>query len=61
MPQYEKKVKINANLVKRYDEEYYRVLDDKDMMLLKCKGNIRPEGRMQETKTHIISYYIEVD
>ena len=61
MPRYEKKPKINANLVKKYDEEYYRVLDDVQMRALKFKGKVRPEGKVQETKTHIISYYIEVD
>jgi hypothetical protein len=61
MPRYEKKVKINANLVKKYDEEYYRVLDDVQMRELKFKGHVRPEGKVVETRTHIISYYIEVD
>ncbi|QOI67491.1 hypothetical protein SEA_BEUFFERT_97 [Streptomyces phage Beuffert] len=61
MPQYEKKQKITANLVRKYGEEHYRVLDDYQMMLLKCSGNVVPEGKMTENSKFIISYYIEKD
>lgn len=61
MSSYEKKQKISANLVRKYSDEYYRVLDDSQMMLLKCSGRIVPEGRMTEDSKFIISYYIEKD
>lgn len=61
MSRYEKKQKVSANLVRRYNEEYYRVLDDSQMMLLKCTGRIVPEGKMTENSKFIISYYIEKD
>ncbi|QGH79423.1 hypothetical protein SEA_LIMPID_96 [Streptomyces phage Limpid] len=61
MPQYEKKQKITANLVRKYGEEHYRVLDDYEMMRLKCSGKVVPEGKMTENSKYIISYYIEKD
>lgn len=61
MPRYEKKPQVCANLVKRIDEEYYRVLDDVEMRALKNKGKVRPEGRMNENARFIVSYYIEVE
>ena len=61
MSRYEKKQKISANLVRKYGEEHYRVLDDTEMMLLKCSGKIVPEGKMTENSRFIISYYIEKD
>lgn len=61
MSRYEKKQKITANLVRKHDEEYYRVLDDVQMMRLKCTGRIVPEGKMTENSKFIISYYIEKD
>lgn len=61
MSRYEKKQKITANLVRKHDEEYYRVLDDDQMMRLKCTGRIVPEGKMTENSKFIISYYIEKD
>jgi hypothetical protein len=61
MSRYDKKQKITANLVRRFDEEYYRVLDDNDMIRLKCTGRVVPEGKMTENSKFIISYYIEKD
>lgn len=61
MSRYEKKQKITANLVRKHNEEYYRVLDDDQMMRLKCTGRIIPEGKMTENSKYIISYYIEKD
>jgi hypothetical protein len=61
MARYEKKPKITANLVRKFDEEYYRVLDDEQMLMLKCSGKVVPEGKMTENSRFIISYYIEKD
>lgn len=60
MSRFQSKVKISANLVRHKDDEYYRVLDDNEMMRLKCTGRIIPEGKFVENSKYIISYYIEV-
>lgn len=63
MERYEKKPKINANLVRRYDEKHYRILSDEEMCRLKFHRRVIPEPgkRPKEDKTFHVSYYIEED
>lgn len=58
---YVKKEKISVNLVRKRDEEYYRVLDNQEMFRLKCTGKVVAEGKMSEDSKFIASYYIEMD
>lgn len=60
---YEKKNKISANLVRKFDSDTYRVLDNDQLCRLKFKKRVVPEpGRKAaEDSTHFISFYIEED
>ncbi len=61
MSQFPRKEKIAINLVRRENEDAYRVVDSIDMMHLKNTGRVVPEGKMREDSKFIGGFYIELE
>jgi hypothetical protein len=54
----ERKSDIAVNLVRRQDEEYYRIVDDREMFLLKAKRAVTFE-KSRIDRGRVGSFYIE--
>lgn len=61
MSQFPRKEKMAINLVRRENEDSYRVVDNVDMMFLKNSGRVVAEGKMREDSKFIGSFYIELE
>jgi hypothetical protein len=54
----ERKSDIAVNLVRRQDEEYYRIVDDREMFLLKARRAVTFE-KSRIDRGRVGSFYIE--
>lgn len=54
----ERKADIAVNLVRKADDEYYRVVDDREMFHLKAQGNVVFE-KARIDRGRVGSFYIE--
>jgi hypothetical protein len=55
----ERKPDIAVNLVRKKDEEYYRIVDDREMFFLKAKGTVYFE-KSRIDKGRVGSFYVEM-
>ncbi|AVD99286.1 hypothetical protein SEA_BILLNYE_91 [Streptomyces phage BillNye] len=55
----ERKPEIAVNLVRKSNEEYYRIVDDQEMFLLKARGNVHFE-KARFDKGRVGSFYVEM-
>lgn len=55
----ERKPEISVNLVRKHNEEYYRIVDDQEMFFLKAKGNVHFE-KARFDKGRVGSFYVEM-
>jgi hypothetical protein len=55
----ERKAEIAVNLVRKQNEEYYRVVDDREMFILKARGNVHFE-KARFDKGRVGSFYVEM-
>ncbi|UUG69425.1 hypothetical protein SEA_SHAM_98 [Streptomyces phage Sham] len=61
MAQYARKEKVTVNLVRKQNDETYRIVDDAEMFHLKAHRLVVPEGKMREDSKFIGSFYIELE
>lgn len=61
MSQFAPKQKTTVNLVRRQNDDAYRVVNDEEMLHLKFSGRVVPEGKMREDGKFIGSFYIELE
>lgn len=54
----ERKADIAVNLVRKQNEDYYRIVDDREMFHLKAKGAVMFE-KARIDKGRVGSFYIE--
>jgi hypothetical protein len=54
----ERKADIAVNLVRKKDEEYYRIVDDMEMFHLKAKGTVHFE-KSRIDRGRVGSFYVE--
>ncbi|QIN94643.1 hypothetical protein PP460_gp159 [Streptomyces phage Muntaha] len=54
----ERKADIAVNLVRKHDEDYYRIVDDTEMFHLKARGTVMFE-KARIDKGRVGSFYIE--
>jgi len=54
----ERKADIAVNLVRKHDEDFYRIVDDREMFSLKAKGTVMFE-KARIDKGRVGSFYIE--
>ncbi len=55
----ERKAEISVNLVRKENEEYYRIVDDGEMFLLKARGSVHFE-KARIDKGRVGSFYVEM-
>lgn len=54
----ERKADVAVNLVRKQNEEYYRIVDDREMWSLKAKGTVHFE-KARIDRGYVGSFYIE--
>lgn len=61
MTQFARKEKVTVNLVRKQNDDAYRVVDDDEMLHLKFSGRVVAEGKMREDSKFIGSFYVELE
>lgn len=61
MGQFAPKQKVAINLVRRENDDAYRVVGDMEMLHLKNTGRVVAEGKMREDGKFIGGFYIELE